>query len=335
MTAAMGQIAMRAHPAFPVTIYYAFKQSESDETGTTNTGWDTFLEAVLRAGLAVNGTWPQRSEQSSRMIGSGTNALASSIVLVCRPRAADASTITRSALLQQLRQALPPALRALQLSNIAPVDLAQAAIGPGMAVFSRYQQVLDASGQRVTVRQALALINEMLDEVLSEQEGDFDADSRCAIAWFDQYGFAEGEFGVADVLARAKNTSVAGLVEAGIMASARGKVRLLRSDELAADWDPSVDTRLTVWESVHQLILAQQSGGESAAALLVAKLGSRAEIARELAYRLYTTSERRKRANDAMQYNALVQSFPAMHELARNPTTHVSTPTQASLFDPR
>ncbi len=334
MTQAMRQLATLGHRAFPVTIYYAFKQSESDTEGaTTNTGWDTFLEAVIQAGFAINGTWPQRTEMANRMIGSGTNALASSIVLVCRAREATALQTTRGDFVNLLKRELPDALRKLQQSNIAPVDLAQAAIGPGMAVYSRFSTVLDASGKRVTVRQALALINETLDEVLSEQEGDFDADSRCAIAWFDQYGFSEGEFGVGDGLARAKNTSIAGMVKAGIMASARGKVRLLKPDELAADWDPSADDRLTVWESVHQLIRAMQSGGESAAAVLVAKLGAQAEIARELAYRLYTTSERKKRPADALHYNALVQSFPAMTELAHNPRITASGEQQSTLFE--
>ena len=334
MTDAMVNIASESHKSFPISIYYAFKQSESNTSGsTTNTGWDTFLEAVMSSGLSINGTWPMRTEREARSIGNGHNALASSIVLVCRQRPAYAPATTRRDFVNHLKRELPDALRKLQQSNIAPVDLAQAAIGPGMAVYSRFSTVLDASGERVTVRHALALINETLDEVLIEQEGDFDADSRCAIAWFDQYGFAEGEFGVGDVLARAKNTSIAGMVDAGIMASARGKVRLLKPDELPADWDPAADNRLTVWESVHQLIRAMQSGGESAAAVLVAKLGAQAEIARELAYRLYTTSERKKRPADALHYNALVQSFPAMTELAHNPR-HAGTPEQqSSLFE--
>ena len=334
MTQAMHQLATLGHRAFPVTIYYAFKQSESDTEGaTTNTGWDTFLEAVIQAGFAINGTWPQRTEMANRMIGSGTNALASSIVLVCRAREATALQTTRGDFVNLLKRELPDALRKLQQSNIAPVDLAQAAIGPGMAVYSRFSIVRDAAGERVSVRQALALINETLDEVLSEQEGDFDADSRCAIAWFDQYGFGEGEFGVGDVLARAKNTSIAGMVEAGIMASSRGKVRLLKPDELPADWDPAADNRLTIWESAHQLIRAMHNGGESAAAVLVAKLGAQAEIARELAYRLYTTSERKKRPADALQYNALVQSFPAMTDLAHNPRSTTSGEQQSTLFE--
>jgi putative DNA methylase len=251
------------------------------------------------------------------MIASGTNALASSIVLVCRKRATDAPTATRREFVAALKAELPTALRRLQEGNIAPVDLAQAAIGPGMAVYTRYAQVLDAEGKPVPVREALALINQVLDETLAEQEGDFDADSRFALAWFDQHGFVEGEFGVADVLARAKNTSVDGLREAGILESKRGKVRLFKPGELSEDWDPAAAARLTNWETVHHLIRALEAGGESAAAALAAKLGTKAETARELAYRLYTVCERKKRAAEALSYNALVQSFPEITRLAR------------------
>jgi putative DNA methylase len=318
MTQAMRRLAEQAHPAFPVTIYYAFKQSESKtDAGTASTGWETFLDAVIRAGFAITGTWPMRSEQEYRMIGMGTNALASSIVLVCRPRAANAPTATRREFVTALKTELPPALVHLQRGNIAPVDLAQAAIGPGMAVYTRYAKVLDAEGRALSVREALALINQVLDETLAEQEGDFDADSRFAIAWFEQHGFAEGEFGVADVLARAKNTSVDGLRAASILESKRGKVRLLAAAELPADWDPTTDARYTHWEAVHHLIRALEAGGERAAARLVARLGTRAETARELAYRLYTVCERKKRAAEALQHNALVQSWPEIVRLAR------------------
>ena len=318
MTQAMHRLAEQSHPAFPVTIYYAFKQSETaTAAGTASTGWETFIDAVIRAGFGISGTWPMRTELGNRMIGSGTNALASSIVLVCRPREASAPTATRREFVAALKSELPTALRHLQEGNIAPVDLAQAAIGPGMAVYTRYAKVLDAEGKPVPVREALALINQVLDETLAEQEGDFDADSRFAIAWFEQHGFAEGEFGVADVLARAKNTSVDGLREASILESKRGKVRLLKAAELPADWDPALDARFTHWEAVHHLIRALEAGGEGAAATLVAKLGSRAETARELAYRLYTVSERKKRAAEALQYNALVQSWPEIARLAQ------------------
>ena len=318
MTEAMHRLAEQTHPAFPVTIYYAFKQSETEsDTGISSTGWETFLDAVIRAGFALSGTWPMRTELENRMIGSGTNALASSIVLVCRPRPADAPTTTRREFINQLKAELPVALAHLQKGNIAPVDLAQSAIGPGMAVYTRYSKVLDAAGNLLSVREALALINQTLDEVLAEQEGDFDADTRWALAWYEQHGFGEGQFGVAETLSKAKNTSVSGMVNAGILESKAGRVCLLKPSELPSDWDPTTDTRLTVWEMVHQLIRVLEAGGEGAAAELVAKLGSKAEIARELAYRLYTICERKKRAQEALSYNALVQSWPEIVRLAR------------------
>jgi putative DNA methylase len=318
MTQAMHRLAELADSDFPITIYYAFRQSETDDDeGTTSTGWQTFLEAVIQAGLSVQGTWPLRTEGAGRMIAKGTNALASSIVLVCRPRAADAPTATRREFVTALKAELPDALIHLQRGNIAPVDLAQAAIGPGMAAYTRYAKVLDAEGKPLSVREALALINQTLDEVLAEQEGDFDADSRWALAWFEQSGFSEGEYGVAETLSTAKNTSVAGMVEARILASKGGKVHLLRPDELPKNWDPATDPRLTAWEVVHQLIRVLEADGESSAADLVAKLGSHAETARELAYRLYTLCERKKRAQEALSYNGLVQSWPEITRLAR------------------
>lgn len=350
MTQAMHRLAEQAHPAFPVTIYYAFKQSESGaDEGTTNTGWDTFLAAVIQAGFAISGTWPMRTEKEGRTIGNGTNALASSIVLVCRPRPANAPTATRREFLTALKMELPAALGHLQAGNIAPVDLAQAAIGPGMAVYTRYSKVLDAEGQPLPVRQALALINQTLDEALAEQEGDFDADTRWALAWFEQMGFAEGEFGVAEQLSKAKNTAVGGLAEAGLIAAGKGKVRLLRPAELPADWDPeeervkrsekregstltSHSSRLTPqWLMVHHLVRVLEAGGEGAAAQIVALLGAKADTARELCYRLYTLCERKKRAAEAMAYNALVQSWPEIVRLARQ-APGAATPSTDDLF---
>lgn len=318
MTQAMHRLAEQAHPSFPVTIYYAFKQAESDgEDGTTNTGWDTFLAAVIEAGFTISGTWPMRTERGARTISIGTNALASSIVLVCRQRAANASDATRREFVAALKAELPQALAHLQAGNIAPVDLAQAAIGPGMAVYTRYAKVLDAEGKPLSVRAALALINQTLDEALAEQEGDFDADSRWALTWFEQTGFAEGDYGVAEQLSKSKNTSMNGLVEAGILLSRAGRVRLLKPVEMPTDWDPTTDKRLTVWEMVHHLVRVLEAGGEGAAAVIVARLGSQAETARELCYRLYTLCERKKRANEAMAYNGLVQSWPEITRLAR------------------
>uniref|UniRef100_A0A7C1FIP5 DUF1156 domain-containing protein n=1 Tax=Caldilinea aerophila TaxID=133453 RepID=A0A7C1FIP5_9CHLR len=345
MTRALHNLAVQAHPAFPVTIYYGYKQQEvreekrevrgekreerepldlnshssllSPHSSHSSTGWETFLEAVIQAGFAITGTWPMRTELGNRMISSGTNALASSIVLVCRPRPQGAPTATRREFVAALKTELPGALAALQRANIAPVDLAQAAIGPGMAIYTRYARVVDAQGTPVRVREALALINQVLDEVLAEQEGDFDADTRWALAWFEQHGFAEGDFGVAETLSKAKNTSVEGLVEAGILEAKRGKVRLLKPAELAADWNPARDTRFTHWEAVHHLIRALENGGETASAALAARLGSQADVARELAYRLYTICERKKRSQEALSYNALVQSWPEIGRLAQ------------------
>jgi putative DNA methylase len=332
MTRAMHRLAEQVHPAFPITIYYAFKQSETDgEAGTASTGWETFLDAVIAAGFAISGTWPMRTERPGRMRDSGSNALASSIILVCRPRPASAATATRREFVTSLKAELPGALAHLQRGNIAPVDLAQAAIGPGMAVYTRYARVLDAEGKPLPVREALALINQTLDEALAEQEGDFDADSRWALVWFEQSGFAEGEYGVAEQLSKSKNTSVGGMVDAGILASKRGKVRLLRPDELPADWDPATDPRLTVWEMVHQLIRVLEAGGEATAAALLAKLGAKAEVARELCYRLYTLCERKKRAQEALRYNALVQSWPEIARLAREGTTRRAE--QTTMFE--
>ena len=316
MKQAMRQLSRNTHPGFPVTIYYAFKQSEnSGDNGTVSTGWDTFLAAVIEAGFMINGTWPIRTERPTG-VKTGTNALASSIVLVCRQRPYDLPTATRREFVSTLKSQLPGSVFQLQRSNIAPVDMAQAAIGPGMAVFTRFAEVLDAAGRALTVREALALINVILDETLAEQEGDFDGDTRWALAWFEQVGFGEGEYGVAETLSKAKNTSVAGMVDAGILSSSKGKVRLLRPEQLPLRWDPTADTRLTAWESVHHLVRALEEGGEPAAAELVAKLGSRAETARELAYRLYNLCERKKRAAEALSYNALVQSWPEIVRLA-------------------
>ena len=327
MTEAMHRVAEQAHPAFPVTIYYAFRQAEEDDvSGAASTGWETFLDAVIRAGFGIGGTWPVRTEKPGRMRENDSNALASSIVLVCRPQTVSTRPATRREFVAALKAELPVALRHLQAGNIAPVDLAQAAIGPGMGVYTRYSRVLDAEGKPVSVRDALALINATLDEALAEQEGDFDADSRWALAWFEQNGFTEGEYGVAETLSKAKNTSVAGLAEAHIIDSRRGKVRLLKAEELPPAWDPATDPRLTAWEVVHHLIRALGAGGEAAAADLVAKLGARAETARELAYRLYTLCERKKRAAEALAYNGLVQSWPEIARLAREAPSQTAEP---------
>ena len=330
MTRAAQRLADQTHPAFPVTIYYAFKQSEKNGTsGITSTGWETFLNALIGSGFSIKGTWPMRTERPTGM-KTAVNALASSVVLVCRARAADAPTATRREFLEALKSELPEALRKMQLGNIAPVDLAQAAIGPGMAIFTSYARVLDASGSVVSVREALALINETLDEVLAEQEGDFDADTRWALAWFDQSGFSEGEYGVAETLSTAKNTSVAGMVEAGILTSGAGKVRLLAPAELPQDWNPKTDSRRTVWETTHQLVRVHSQGGDAAAADIMANIGADAEAARDLAYRLYRICDLRNHPQEALGYNALVRSWGEISGLASQAR---QAPTEPNMFD--
>ncbi len=323
MTRAIQRLAAQTHPAFPVTIYYAFKQSErKDDTGATSTGWETFLDAVIRSGFAITGTWPMRTELGNRMIGIGANALASSIVLVCRRRPPDTPPTSRRDFLAALRLELPAALADLQKSNIAPVDFAQAAIGPGMAVFTRYAQVLEADGSPMPVRAALVEINRTLDETLTRQEGDLDPDTRFCVAWYEQYGVGERAYGEAEVLFSAKNTSFEGLRRAGVLAGGKGRVRLMRRDELDPDWNPATDRRITDWESAQHLtrsLTAERGGGVAEAARLVLGMGAeRAEKARALAYRLYSLAERKRWADEANAYNILVTSWPQIRtEAAR------------------
>lgn len=323
MTAAMHNLAAQAHPAFPVTIYYAFKQSDTSEGDATHsTGWETFLEAVLRAGFTLTGTWPMRTELGNRMIGSGTNALASSIVLVCRPRDAAADTISRREFQRQLREQLPEALETMiggtsGQSPIAPVDLAQAAIGPGMAIYSQYAQVLNQDGTPMRVHDALVLINREITEYLTPDAGSFDADTLFANSWFEQYGWAEGPFGEADVLARGKGTSVAGVAEAGVVQSGAGKVRLLRWADYPTGWNPATDHRAPVWEATHHLIRALNTQGEAAAGALLAAMPDKAEPIRQLAYHLYTLCERKKWAEDARAYNELITAWHAVLQASR------------------
>ena len=304
---------------YPFTLFYAFKQAETSDEGTASTGWETMLEGLLDAGVTITGTWPIRTEQPGGLREVGRAALASSIVLVCRRRPADAPLTTRRDFLSALRAELPEALRRLQQGNIAPVDLAQASIGPGMAVFSRYSRVVEAEGTNMSVRDALAAINTALDVVLDEQEADFDSDTRWAIAWYTEFAFGEGSSGVAETLSKAKNTSISGLVKAGLLDQQGNSCRLLSRDELADDWDPATDTRLTVWEVTQHLIRAQEEGGEQAAANLLRAVGGLAEPARELAYRLYHTCERKGWSSEALAYNSLVTAWPDLTTLAAQP----------------
>ncbi len=303
----------------PMTIFYAFKQTErvGNENAATSTGWETMLEGLLNSGLAITGTWPLRTEGDNRALGVGTNALASSIVLVCRPRRAGAGMTDRQGFLRALKAELPAALRDLQKGSIAPVDLAQASIGPGMAVFSRFSKVVESSGEAMRVRPALELINQVLDEVLAEHEGTFDPDTRWAVTWFAQHGLVEGDFGEAETLSKARNTSVTGLERAGIVASRAGKIRLLGIDDLDDDWDPETDDRFTIWEATHHLIRKLSGdGGEPAAAALFALLGGNAAAARDLAYRLFRICEEKKLTQLARAYNALVTAWPDLAILA-------------------
>jgi putative DNA methylase len=324
---------------YPLTVYYAFKQAESEqeENGkrhgpiiSASTGWETMLEGLLQSSFAVTGTWPMRTEGSGRLRQIGSNALASSIVLVCRPRPVDAPLTTRRDFLNTLKRELPKALKDLQRGNIAPVDLAQAAIGPGMAVFSRYSKVLESDGTPMRIRTALQLINQTLDEVLAEQEGEYDADTRWAISWFEQYGIEEGPYGVAETLSKAKNTAISALVEAGILRAQGGKVRLLRRDEFSSDWNPTTAKRLTVWEVTQRLIRELQEHGETGAASILDHVGANGEVARDLAYRLYIICERKKWADEALAYNSLVVEWfdisGAVEQLRR------TTAEQAPLF---
>ncbi len=315
-----------------MTVYYAFKQEERDEDdgSAASTGWETMLTSLLGNGFAITGTWPMRTELSNRMVASGTNALASSIVLVCRRRPENAPMATRREFTTALNEELPAALAELQKGNIAPVDLAQSSIGPGMAIFSRYSKVLEADGSEVSVRTALQLINQEMDAYLAQQEGELDRDTRFCVDWFTQYGLEAAEFGQADVLARAKNTSVAGLVSAGVLESRRGKVRLLGKGELAEDWDPAADERMTVWEATHHLIRTLDTGGEDEAARLVARLGGGiSEQARALAYRLYSICDRAGWSELALDYNNLVISWVAIQDRAAS----VGVGEEARLLD--
>jgi putative DNA methylase len=317
MTHAMRSLSVQAHPEGVVTIYYAFKQAEtSADAGTSSTGWETFLDAVSRAGFQLSGTWPLRTEMKTRQVAMGANALASSIVLVCRKRPADAPSISRREFIRELNGVLPEALDEMtkgsgdERSPVAPVDLSQAIIGPGMAVFSKYAAVLEADGSSMSVRTALQLINRFL------AEDDFDADTQFCLHWFEQHGWTESVFGEADVLARSKSTSVDAMKEAGVLQSGGGKVRLLKWAEYSPNWDPRTDTRTPVWEALHQLIRALKQGGESASGTLLAALGGKAEAVRQLAYRLYTLCERQSRAEDARAYNEFITSWTGIESAA-------------------
>ena len=308
-----------AHPNYPLTIYYAYKQTESTQDGKTSTGWETMLEGLIQTGYQITGTWPMRTELGNRLVAGGRNALASSIVLVCRPRPADAPRTGRRRFLRALRTELPAALHLMQQGHIAPVDMNQAVIGPGMAIYSRYRQILEADGTSMPVRTALAFINQVVDEYLADQDSEYDADTRWALAWFEQHAFSEGVYGDAETLATAKNISVQGLVEAGILHSGGGKVRLVRRDELDLEWDPTTDKRLTAWEVCQQMIYAVGHRGEPVAGEMLRTGGVAAVAAQSLAYRLYAISEKNGWAEEAFWYNVLITSWSELSKLSMVP----------------
>lgn len=305
---------------FPMSIYYAFKQEEVEDTAdddddsspgdiTLTTGWETILEAVVQSGFQITATWPLRASQQWRLRAMGSNALASYIVMICRKRIDKAPSITRRQYIQELKRELPHALEVLQRSNLAPVDLAQAALGPGMGIYSKYTEILEQDGSKMRVRTALTLINKTLDEILTEQEGDFDGETRWALAWFEQYGTAKQPYGDAESLCRAKGTAVNSLVDSGIISAGGGFVKLYAREELSLDWDPTTDRKTVVWEITQHLIKQLQEKGELGAAKLYKSLGAKADVARELAYRLFTISEKKGWAQEAQAYNSLVLSW--------------------------
>lgn len=311
---------MSAHssPDVPATIYYAFKQSEISQEGISSTGWASFLQAVVEAGYAVVGTWPLRTEMASRMIASGTNALANSVVLVCRKKDSTAETITRAEFIRALKRELPPAISELQAANIAPADMPQSAIGPGMGVFSRYKAVLESDDNPMSVKTALQLINKELDEYLGGIQGEFDPDTRFAITWFEQNGLKTGEYGAANSIATARGISVESVKHAGIVDSAAGKVRILMRDELGEDWDPEEDRHLTVWECLQHLVrLHEKDGISHDTAVLLKKISAQAEAVKDLAYCLYDISaNKRKDAKEATAYNALIADWTELTKAA-------------------
>ena len=330
------------HSDYPLTVYYAFKQSEdeaeSDLDGNgsgknkavvASTGWETMLEGLIRAGFRITGTWPMRTEMMNRNTGQGTNALASSIILVCRPRPIEAPVTTKREFLGALRKELPEALRRLQHGSVAPVDLAQASIGPGMSIYSRYSQVVESDGTPLRVRVALQMINQELDAALASQEGEYDSETRWAIAWFEQYGMQEGEYGVAETLSKAKNMSVARLEHIGLVESRAGKVRLRRREELPGEW---AAPNSTVWEVAQRMIYALlegkgDMGGENGTANILRQAMSLSESVRDLLYRLYTVCERKGWTQEALAYNALVTSWTRITDLAHRKPTEIQQAT--------
>lgn len=311
MRQAVSNMSKHSADDFPATIYYAFKQSEIDQEGISSTGWATFLQAVVEAGYSVVGTWPMRTEMANRMVASGTNALANSVVLVCRKRQVSAEVVTRAEFIRALKRELPPSIAELQAANIAPADMPQSAIGPGMGVFSRFEAVLEAGDSPMSVKSALQLINAELDEYLGGIQGEFDPDTRFAITWFEQHGMKAGDYGSADNLARARGISVDSVKHAGIVESAAGKVRLLSREELDEEWEPDEDDHITIWECLQHLVRLHEKDGLSWETIrLMRMIGDKAEAAKDLAYCLYDISaNKRKDAKEATAYNAVIADW--------------------------
>jgi len=314
-----------ANPDVPLTVYYAYKQQDTRDSGTTSTGWHTLLDGLIDAGWEITATWPMRTETSSRMIASGANALASSIVLACRPRPSDAPATTRRAFAAALKAELPGALRTLIQGAIAPVDLAQAAIGPGISVFSRYSRVREADGSDMSVKDALLLINSALDEVLGEQESDFDPDTRFAVKWYRQYGWTEENSGIADQLARSSDTSVGALERGGIFEAKGGKAHLLSPSQLGEDWDAGADERVSVWEATVRLAAVMSKDGADRVAELLPSVQTRVNLdaVKELGFLLFHEAEKKKDTKDAILFNGLVSAWGDVNEQARK---YASTP---------
>lgn len=333
MSKAIANMSAQSSNVYPATIYYAFKQSEVAQEGISSTGWATFLQAIVEAGYSVVGTWPLRTEMATRMIASGTNALANSVVLVCRKKEASAEAVTRAEFIRTLKRELPPAISELQAANVSPADMPQSAIGPGMGVFSRYAAVLEADDSPMTVKTALQLINTQLDEFLNDLHGEFDAETRFTATWFQQHGFDKGEYGTANSIATARGISVESVKHAGIVESSAGSVRIFKRDEIDPDWDPETDDHFTIWEACQHLIRTLENDGEYAAAELLKKIGSeRAETVKDLAYYLYDVcGNKRQDAKEATSYNGLIAVWTDLTRLAA--TIHVTDKNRQTRMD--
>ena len=324
-----------ANPDVPMTVYYAYKQQDSGKDGTSSTGWHTLLDGLIQSGWEITATWPMRSELKNRMLSQGTNALASSILLACRPRPAEARAVARRAFVAALKSELPEALRTLMQGAIAPVDLAQAAIGPGISVFSRYAKVREADGSDMSVRDALQLINATLDEVLGEQESDLDSDTRFAVRWYRQYGWEADSSGIADQLARSSDTSLAELQRGGIFEAKGGKARLLSPTQLNEVWDPAADEHVSVWEATVRLAAVLAKDGVDKVAELLPAVGEKVSLdaVKELGFLLFHEAEKNKDTDDAILFNGLVSSWGDLNEQARQIVAHPKAYQEALTFE--